>query len=51
LFVVLIMLSTILIKQHYVPDLIGGLALALICDWLSRLLFPDRCIERSSLAA
>ncbi|MDW7656337.1 MAG: phosphatase PAP2 family protein [Bacillota bacterium] len=51
LLVVLIMLSTVLIKQHYVPDLVGGLALALICDVISRRLFPDRIIERSFLPA
>lgn len=45
--VILIMLSTILIKQHFVPDLFGGLVLALVCDRISCLLFPDRFIERS----
>lgn len=48
LLVILIILSTILIRQHYLPDLAGGLALALICDRISRLVFPDRLIRPSA---
>jgi membrane-associated phospholipid phosphatase len=32
------MLSTVLIKQHFSPDILGGLALAWLCDRLAALL-------------
>jgi len=49
LLVILIMLSTLLIRQHYLPDLIGGLVLALICDWISRLVLPGRLIRQTAV--
>lgn len=41
----LIALSTVLTKQHYTPDVIGGLILALVCDGLSGVLLPKRILE------
>ncbi|NLC84651.1 MAG: inositol phosphorylceramide synthase [Ruminococcaceae bacterium] len=46
--VVLIMLSTVLIRQHYTPDLAGGLALAWLCDRLARLIIPERLVQLHS---
>ncbi len=46
--VVLIMLSTVLIRQHYTPDIVGGLALAWLCDRLARLIIPERLVQLNS---
>lgn len=36
IFVILVVLSTILIKQHYTPDIISGVVLAIISFYISR---------------
>ena len=36
------MLSTVLIKQHFTPDILGGLALAWLCDRLAALLVKKK---------
>ena len=48
LLVVLIMLSTVLIGQHYVPDIAGGILVALLCDRLARFLIPERLVARGA---
>ena len=40
--VILIMLATVLIKQHFTPDMLGILALALLCDRLAALLVKKK---------
>ncbi len=42
LLIVLIMLSTVLTRQHYWPDVLGGIVLALLCYKLAWLLLPDQ---------
>jgi membrane-associated phospholipid phosphatase len=42
LLAVLIMFSTVLTSQHYWPDVLGGLVLAVLCSWLAWRLLPDR---------
>ncbi len=42
LWVALIVLSTVFVKQHYVPDVLGGLALAFGTSWLYLRLVASR---------
>lgn len=44
----LIAVSTVFVKQHYVPDVVAGVALAVVASLVSLRLFVDQGAERRS---
>ena len=46
---ILICLSTLLTKQHYLPDVFGGVGIAVICYFVTERLNPGRAYEEKRL--